>query len=114
MQYLSEVIAFVLGLVLMYFINLFRGFANEQGKQIARGIKESPRKREKKSVYEFIKHADSRQNLFTKDIKDKALNNKKDIDDVLIILKELEQEGWIRQSHYDQETKEMSIWRYVK
>mgnify|MGYP001348803265 CR=1 FL=1 len=105
----SEIVSFLLGLGVMYVINFITGFATEHGRKVASG--EHKIEKEIKKIVDYLK---IKGQATTQEVLNDVFKNKKDIDDVYLLLLEIESLKIIRRIRYDQETKPTAIWLYKK
>lgn len=114
MQYLSEFIAFALGLVIMYFFNYFQGYATEKGRQRASGMKMQKRiTKDKERIYDYVKQKSSPM-FDIKELNDKLFQNKKEIEYLDDLLHELQYERKVRNIKLDGFIKEEQKWRFME
>ncbi|MDY7224647.1 hypothetical protein [Halalkalibacterium halodurans] len=111
----SEVLSFAAGLLVMFLFESIggyvKGYSEELGRKKGRS-KKSKRDKEKEKIYEYIQQVD--RVVATGNVKENVFNNKKTTEYVWVLLNELKDENKIRKVDLDQQTKETTMWRYIR
>lgn len=98
MDYIGEIIAFVMGLTIMYAINYWIGYAQERGRKRASGeYGEEKTQREYQMILSHLVNSDI---ISTAEINEQVFSNKKTNEELYQILQDLKAMGRVKSTAY--------------